>query len=55
VFDDNSQVSDHRFWLDISQKVDTASEGGLLGMAFDPRWPAVSEVHLSYTGDPGGP
>lgn len=55
VFDNNSQASDHRLWLDISHKVNTASEGGLLGMAFDPRWPAVPEVRLSCTGDPSGP
>ena len=55
VFDNDGEVADHRLWLDISQKVNSASEGGLLGMAFHPQWPVVPEIFLSYTGDPGGP
>ena len=43
-----------------SVAVNTAGEGGLLGMAFHPQWPAKHEVYLSYTrdvvgGDPSPP
>jgi len=55
VFANEPNVTDHAVWLDIRSKVNTNSEGGLLGMAFDPDWPQVKEVYLSYTGDPGGP
>ena len=40
-------------WLDFSTLVNDDSEGGLLGMAFHPGYPAVREVFVSYTGDPG--
>ncbi len=55
VFENDSAVASHRLWLDISQKVNALSEGGLLGMAFHPQWPLVPEIYLAYTGDPGGP
>jgi uncharacterized repeat protein (TIGR03806 family) len=55
VFDNDPAVSAHAVWLDISTKVNASSEGGLLGMAFHPDWPAVKEIYLSYTGDAGGP
>jgi len=42
-------------WLDFTGAVNSSSEGGLLGMAFHPDFPAVPEVFVSYTGDPGGP
>jgi glucose/arabinose dehydrogenase len=41
-------------YLDFSSKVNTRSEGGMLGMAFHPDFPAVREVYVSYTGNPGG-
>jgi hypothetical protein len=40
-------------WLDFTALVNDSSEGGLLGMAFHPGYPAVPEVFVSYTGDPG--
>ncbi len=40
-------------WLDFSALVNDDGESGLLGMAFHPSYPAVREVFVSYTGDPG--
>ncbi len=49
VFDpDDLQVSPY---LDISGVVNDAGEGGLLGMAFHPDYPATPEIFLSYTRD----
>src|SRR6476469_7723732 len=42
-------MSDVSTALDISSKVDTTGEGGLLGMAFHPSWPSKKELYLSYT------
>jgi uncharacterized repeat protein (TIGR03806 family) len=55
MFADEPNAAEHAIWLDIRSQVNTNSEGGLLGMAFDPDWPQVKEIYLSYTGDPGGP
>ncbi|NND35978.1 MAG: hypothetical protein HKN81_02480 [Gammaproteobacteria bacterium] len=41
-------------YLDFSGRVTTASEGGMLGMAFDPNFPSTPEVYISYTA-PGNP
>ena len=38
-------------WLDLSGPVNPAGEGGLLGLAFHPNWPATREVFISYTTD----
>jgi uncharacterized repeat protein (TIGR03806 family) len=35
--------------LDLTSKVNTAGEGGLLGMAFHPQWPTRAELYVSYT------
>ena len=42
-------------YLDLSGVVRTRSEGGLLGMAFHPDYPATPEIFLSYTIDHSGP
>ncbi|WP_416306149.1 PQQ-dependent sugar dehydrogenase [Neptunicella sp. SCSIO 80796] len=36
-------------FMDLSDLVNTASEGGLLGMAFHPDYPQSAEIFLSYT------
>ena len=36
----------------VNVTVNAAGEGGLLGMAFHPQWPAKREVYLSYTRTP---
>lgn len=41
-------------WLNLSAQVDANGEGGLLGLAFHPNFPATPEVYVSYTG-PGSP
>lgn len=38
-------------WLDLAGPVNPAGEGGLLGLAFHPNWPATREVFISYTTD----
>ena len=38
-------------WIDLSARVDTAGEGGLLGIAFPPTYPATPQVYVSYTTD----
>jgi hypothetical protein len=35
--------------LNIRTRVNTAGEGGLLGLAFHPNWPATPELFVSYT------
>jgi uncharacterized repeat protein (TIGR03806 family) len=36
-------------WLDLSARLNTASEGGLLGLAFHPAYPTVRQVFVTYT------
>ena len=42
-------------YIDLSGVVRTSSEGGLLGMAFHPNYPATPEIFLSYTIDHSDP
>lgn len=53
VFDPDSATATSNF-LNLSGIVRTNSEGGLLGMAFHPDYPAVPEVFLYYTIDGPG-
>ncbi|MDH3578530.1 MAG: PQQ-dependent sugar dehydrogenase [Gammaproteobacteria bacterium] len=48
VFDPDNATSVSTY-LDLSGVVNTSSEGGLLGMAFHPAYPATPEIFLSYT------
>jgi len=48
VFDPDAATS-WSTYIDLSALVRTNSEGGLLGMAFHPDYPAVPEIFLSYT------
>ncbi|WP_299081210.1 PQQ-dependent sugar dehydrogenase [uncultured Paraglaciecola sp.] len=54
VFDYGSPQSVEVF-LNLSNKVNTASEGGLLGMAFHPDYPSVPEIFLYYTAPHSSP
>lgn len=49
VFANNASASSSSVFLDISAVVNSAGEGGLLGMAFHPDFPATPEVFVSYT------
>ena len=53
VFANNANSSSTSVFLDISAVVDASGEGGLLGFAFHPDFPATPEVYVSYTR--GGP
>jgi glucose/arabinose dehydrogenase len=49
VFANDQNTASQSVFLDISSIVDATGEGGLLGMAFDPNFPLVPEVYISYT------
>ncbi len=50
VFDNDPTVSSDTVFVDIRGLVDSGpSEAGLLGIAFDPAFPTVDDVYLSYT------
>jgi uncharacterized repeat protein (TIGR03806 family) len=49
VFPDDESVGQHEEFGDISGRVNSGGEKGLLGLAFDPDWPDTPEVYLSYT------
>jgi uncharacterized repeat protein (TIGR03806 family) len=58
VFDNDPAVTTMSEFGDISARVSTVGEGGLLGMAFDPDYATNGYVYLSYTapvmtGEPG--
>ena len=50
VFANNQGSSSTSIFLDISSRVAAAGEGGLLGFAFHPEFPANPTVFISYTG-----
>ena len=45
---DQSAISTSTF-LDLRGVINASGEGGLLGMAFDPDFPIVPEVYVSFT------
>jgi len=49
VFANNPSSSSASVFLDISGRVNSAGEGGLLGFAFHPDFPVTPEVFVSYT------
>jgi len=46
---DNDADSTPDVWLDMTAEINSAGEGGLLGMAFHPDYPSTPVVYLSYT------
>ena len=53
-FDNDQGVTTTHVFADISARVRSGGEMGLLGMAFHPGYPADPRVYLSYTSDAGG-
>ena len=54
VFDNQPTVTTSRSVVDISARVRSGGEQGLLGMAFHPGFPADPRVYLSYTNATNG-
>lgn len=54
VFDNDQNTSNSSVFVDISGRVSSGGEAGLLGIAFHPSFPGTPEVFLSYTA-PGSP
>jgi uncharacterized repeat protein (TIGR03806 family) len=54
VFDNQPAVATSRSFVDISARVRSGGEQGLLGMAFHPGFPADPRVYLSYTNATSG-
>jgi glucose/arabinose dehydrogenase len=54
VFDNQPAVTTSRSFVDISARVRSGGEQGLLGMAFHPGFPADPRVYLSYTNATNG-
>lgn len=53
VFDNDANVNSSGVFVNISNRVLSGGERGLLGIAFHPDFPNTAEVYLSYTA-PGG-
>ena len=54
VFANNAQVASATTFIDISARVVSGGELGLLGMAFHPNFPANPRVYLNYTNQDAG-
>jgi uncharacterized repeat protein (TIGR03806 family) len=53
-FENNAAVNSVSTFIDISSRVVSGGETGLLGMAFHPNFATNGYVYLSYTADDGG-
>lgn len=49
TFTNDQNVNAFSIFLNISAIVDDSGEGGLLGVAFDPNFPTIPDVYVSYT------
>ena len=49
IFANDEDTLSSSIFLDISGITNASAEGGMLGMAFDPEFPLVPEVYVSYT------
>ena len=54
TFANDPNVNSTTEFLDITSRVTSGGERGLLGIAFHPNFPATPEVFVSYTGQSGG-
>ena len=54
AFEDTAAVGTTRLFIDLTARVQSGGESGLLGMAFHPSYPAVPRVFLSYTAQVNG-
>ena len=54
VFENDDAVSASSEFLDITDRVVSGGERGLLGIAFHPNFPTTPDVYVSYTGDDNG-
>jgi len=54
VFANNQGATASTVFLDITSRVTSGGERGLLGIAFHPNFPATPYVYVSYTGESGG-
>ena len=50
-FDRESGVSEPNVFLDISKRVTSGGEQGLLGLAFDPAYPSTGHFYVNYTAE----
>ncbi len=53
-FEDRADVSETRTFVDLTDRVRSGGERGLLGMAFHPDWPETRRVFVSYTTEQPG-
>jgi glucose/arabinose dehydrogenase len=49
VFDNNPGSNSSSIWLDLRASINAVSEGGLLGLAFDPGYATNRYIYVSYT------
>lgn len=54
AFEDTAAVSATRLFVDLTARVQSGGEAGLLGMAFHPSYPTDPRVYLSYTAQVNG-